>query len=362
MRRRDLLAQLAGAALPLALARPAWAQARPTAVRIAAIAVNAPGGVTIKAQPLIARVIDEGWLERELAQRNVKLEWYHVPTGDTGASTNEAFASGRIDFANYGDLPSVILNTESVRTAVIVPTGRGSDMQLLVPTRSTATRLADLRGQRISVHRGRPWELGLRKLIAAEGLQPRDFRIVNLNPPAGAAALASGDVDAHFSIDGYLLEEKGIGRILWNSQGKPLHFKMRAELWGTRAFATQQPELTQLVATAYVRALHWASLPANREAVVQIGTLGGSPVSVVRRSYDDPSLGWSERWDPRVDEVVRSHYRGVADFAFDNKLIRRRVDPAELVDPRFVDAALAQLALASYWKPRVTQVVEAVVR
>jgi len=136
----------------------------PKSLRISTFAYVENGVTSIRATPLVDRVIEEGWLESELNKRGVKLEWYPV-VGDTGAVTNEAFAGGRIDFANIGDLPSVLLNAGGVRTAVVAPSGRGSDMYLLVPNNSRVKSIRELKGKRISVHRGRPWDLGLRKLI-----------------------------------------------------------------------------------------------------------------------------------------------------------------------------------------------------
>jgi sulfonate transport system substrate-binding protein len=334
--------------------RVAFAQAAPplpAAVRISTGGYNDVGKISVRGAGLVARVIDEGWLEHELAQRGVKLEWFPV-IGDVGAITNEAFASGRIDFANYGDFPSVTLNAAGFRTQVIVPSGRGSDMFLVVPTSSTARSIQDLKGKRISVNRGRPWDLGLQKLLEANGLEEKDFKIINLSPEAGAAALAAGKVDAHFTISAYALEEKGVGKIIWSTAGKPLHFKMRAELWGSSEFVRKYPELTQLVATAYVKAAYWASQDANRETVIKIGTRNGTPESVVRRQYADPSLSWRERWNPLPDEVVLAHYRDVVKFATERKLIRARLRPEDLIQTKFVETALKNLGLQEYWKPR----------
>eukprot|EP01032_Pedospumella_encystans_P019855 gene19855-22568_t len=177
---------------------------------------------------------------------------------------NEAFASGRIEFAAYGDLPSVILNAGGVRTQVIVPAGRGADLFLLVPTNSSARSLVDLKGKRISVHRGRPWELGLLHLIEDNRLTPRDFKLVNMDIKPGASALATGAVDGLFQLNGYPQEDKGIGKIIWTSKGQPDR-KMRAELWGRRDFTRANPELAELVATAWVKAQHWAALKGTSQ-------------------------------------------------------------------------------------------------
>ena len=133
MRRRTVMGGLA--LLPLAGQAAAVAAktagAPPAALRIASTGFAENGRAELGG--IAYRVQQEGWLARELKQRGVRLEWLPV-TGDTGATMNEAFASGRIDMAAYGDLPSVILNAGGVRTQVIVPAGRGTDQFLLVPT------------------------------------------------------------------------------------------------------------------------------------------------------------------------------------------------------------------------------------
>lgn len=325
---------------------PVLAAPAPAAVRIATTAFTENGKAAVSG--VVNRVQQEGWLADQLRRRGVRLEWMAV-TGDTGASMNEAFASNRIDFAAYGDLPSVILNAGGVRTEVVVPAGRGTDVFLLVAPGSKATSIRDLKGKRISVHRGRPWELGLRHLIEDNGMQVSDFRLVNMDIRPGAAALATGAVDALFVLGGDAVEDRGAGRIIWSSKGNPER-KMRAELWGKRDFTRANPELAQLVVTAWLRAQHWASLEANRDAVIRDGTRAGIPERVVRRSYDDPTLAWKDRYSPQYDGVVYRHYREVLAFARQQKLVRKDLQVEELLEPRFVRAGLQELGLSDYWK------------
>lgn len=342
--------------LPFLLLLSSWlrAEALPATLRIATFAYVKNGKVELGSNGYYGRVIREQWLQKELQKRGVKLEWVPV-TGDTGPVINEAFTAGRIDFATYGDLPSIILNAAGVRTQVIVPNGRGEDVYLVVPANSTAKTIEDLKGKRISVHRSRPWELTMVKYLASRGLSTRDFKILNMDTQAGASALASGRVDGFFINAGgaanpFLLEDRKVGRIIWSSKGDPL-LKMRAELWGTRDFIQKQPELTQLVATAFIRAQHWASLPENREPLIREGTLNGTPESVVRRRYDDATLPWKDRWSPLFDDLALAQYRNSIAVAREKKLISRPLTAEELLEPRFARAALVELGLVNYWQP-----------
>ena len=334
------------------LAGTATAAEVPPEVRIATSSYHDNGKVSVRGSALTSRIIEEGWLEAELGKRGVKLVWFPITPGDTGASTNEAFASRRIDFANYGDLPSFTLNAGGIKTQVIVPSGPGSDTYLLVPPNSTDKSIVDLQGKRISLHRGRPWELGFLRLIDSHHLTYNDFKMFNINPQAGASALSAGSVDALYTNGALLLEEQGVGKIIWSTKDAPLDWKMRAELWGAAEFTGKYPELAQLVATAYVKAAYWASQEANREEVIKIGTRNGTPESVVRRGYDDSGVSWKDRWNPLFDDVVHAHYRQAVAFATQKKLVGKKLDPEQLLEPKFLQAALKELKLEDYWKPR----------
>ncbi|MEA3132719.1 MAG: sulfonate transport system substrate-binding protein [Gammaproteobacteria bacterium] len=293
------------------------------------------------------RVIDEGWLAEQLRQRGIQLIWVPVQS-DVGASINEAFSSHRIEFGAYGDLPSIILNASGTRTQIVVPDGRGLDTLLVVPLNSTATSLKDLKGKRIAVHRGRPWYLTFLRLVEQNGLKPRDFTLVNIDLQPSTAALAGGNIDALFAINAYTLAEKGLGKIIWTSKGQS-DKKIRAELWGAKEFIDQHPDLTQLVATAYVRAQYWEAQDRNRAAVIKEGTLSGTPEKAVLQLYDDNSLAWKDFFTPISDQAVIDHYRLAAGFALDNHLIRTPIRAEDLLQPKFVTEALKDLQLEHFW-------------
>jgi sulfonate transport system substrate-binding protein len=300
------------------------------------------------------RVIDEGLLQTQLAQRGIKLEWVPVQ-GDTGATINEAFSAHRIDFGVYGDLPSLILNASGTRTQVVVPDGRGLDTFLLVPPNSTAASLKDLKGKRIAVHRGRPWYLTFLSLLEQSGFKPSDFTLVNIDLQPSVAALASGNIDALFAINSYMVADKGLGKIIWSSKGQN-DKKIRAEVWAAKTFIDEHPDVTQIVATAYVRAQYWESQDKNREAVIKEGTLNGTPEKAVRQAYDDDTLAWKDFFTPIYDSVLVDHYRRTAEYAFDKHLIRTPVRAEELLQPKFVSQALKELQAEHFWtqQPVVT--------
>ncbi|KVF54167.1 nitrate ABC transporter substrate-binding protein [Burkholderia cepacia] len=347
------------AALPLAaasLAAPAaHADDAPKVVRIAVVAYS--GGGKTQYAGASALIDADKSLEKALAARHVKLQWVPVSTAAVGTLVNEAFTNGSIDFAGYGDLPSVVVNASGTHTRLIVPGGVGSNTYLVVPAGSNAKSIVDLKGKRIALNRGRPWEVTFSKLLAENGLKLSDFRIYNLDPQAGAAAVAAGRVDGFFTLsDAYSLVDKNVGKIIWSTKTAPDDWKMRAELWASDDFVRRYPDITQLVATAYVRAAHWISQPQNRDAYVKILSASGQPESVVRREYADESTPWKEQWTPLFTPALTGHYRDVVAYSRQAGLTSAPVDVNALLAPTFVATALKQLGLDGYWRADTARV------
>jgi sulfonate transport system substrate-binding protein len=203
-------------------------------------------------------------------------------------------------------------------------------------------------GKRIAVHRGRPWYLAFLRLVQQSGLKPADFTLVNIDLQPSVAALASGNIDGLFAINSYTVADKGLGKIIWSSKGQS-DKKIRAELWAAKDFIDAHPDLTQLVATAYVKAQYWEAQDENREAFIQEGVQAGTPEKAVRESYDDNRFAWKDLFTPIFDETLLSHYRRTAEFAYADHLIRVPIRAEEILQPKFVSQALKDLKIEHFW-------------
>lgn len=321
----------------------------PKTVTIAGIAYPFEGRQVYNG--LIGVIIEQGWLKSELAKRGVALAFTPVPTAVGGPLINEGFSGKRIDFAAYGDFPAIIAVSGGVPLKLVAPLGQGQNCYLVVRNGLAAKSIKDLRGKRIALHRGRPWELPFSKLLDANGLKLSDFTIVNINPSATPAALASGNVDATFLLsDGLLLEEKGIGHIIWSTKQAPTEWKMRAELFGRGDFVEGNPELTQLVVDAFVRAAAWSADEANKTAVIHDAARGAMPEAIVAKDYAESGIPWRDRFSPLFNDAIKDHYRSVADYTYARGLVRNKVEADKLIDERFVTQALRDLQLDKYWK------------
>lgn len=323
--------------------------AQENVLRVAVVANASSGELTFAGIPqIVAR--DQLFIDA-LAQHNYRVEWVPVSTAAVATLVNESFAGSKIQFAFYGDLPSLILNSSGVKTRLVVPGSVGNNVYLVVPQDSNAKSIGDLKGKRIALHRGRPWEATFAKLVASEGLSLRDFRIMNLNPQAGAAAVSAGNVDGFFTLnDAHVLNEKGVGKIIWSTKIAPVSWRMRAELWGAESFIEHNPEITQLLATATVRAMHWVSQEENQASYIREQARLGLPESIIRLDILDDNISWKNYWSPLISEGLVDHYHALNDYAVSARLIRKSVATDGLIDGRFVPAAIKFLQLEDYWQ------------
>lgn len=346
-RRKSALGLLAAGLLGLATG--ARAEAPVETIRIAVVSGYTGGQMHFSG---IDAVIDQqGWLRQELSRRGIKLEWYPAPNAAVGPIINEAFSNHVIQFASYSDLPSIILNGRGsqVATRLLVPSAP-NDSYLVVPAASTARSIDDLKGKRLAVDKGRPWEIALLRLLDSKGLSYKDFQLFNINPEVSNVALATRSIDAAVTPQAYALQEKGIARIIWSTKDEPLDWKSWGGFWGADDFVRQHPDIARLVVTAYVKAAYWASQPEHRADIIALGTRNGTPASVVAHTYDDPHISWKDHWSPLFQPALYDHYRADIAYALDKKIIPRKIDVDALLDPEFARAAVSDLGLDGYWR------------
>ena len=340
---------LLGGALAFQLHRANNASEPVRTVNIAGIAYPYQGQQVYNG--LTGIIIEQGWLKQELAKRGVQLAFTPIPTAVGGPLINEGFSGKRIDFASYGDFPAIIAMSGGVPLKLVAPVGQGQNAYLVVRNGLSARTIADLKGKRIALHRGRPWELPFSKLLDANGLKLSDFTIVNINPSATPAALASGNVDATFLLsDGLLLEQRGVGHVIWSTKQAPADWRMRAELFGRGDFVDHNPELTQIVVNAVVRAAAWSAQEEHRAEVIHQASRGALPEAIVAKDYAESGIGWRDRFSPIFTPDITGHYQSVADYTYARGLVRNKVDVKTLIDQRFVPNALRELKLDGFWQ------------
>jgi sulfonate transport system substrate-binding protein len=340
--RRSSLASIG--AFVLASRAALAAESPPPVIRFAAVSAGygKPFG-----QQVMGIVQAGGYVEAELKPAGVRAT-FDYPAG-AGPAINEAIGNGEVDFAAYGDLPTVIGRAGGLATRVVA--SRGAEILYVgVRTGVKAQTIAEIKGLRVALQRGTINHQLLDRLLAENGLSERDVTLYDLNTADQLIAMANGNVDVVFGTGSLLnQQDQGIVRIIYTTRGKITPDGFGA-FTVTDDFAQRYPLTTRAVVRAWVKAAHWGSLDANRAAVLDIWARAGTPRTTLEQNFTGVSL--KRQNDPLLDGFYLAQLRNDAAFALDNKLIRRQVDVDGWVDRSFIDGAIHDLTLQEYWAPR----------
>jgi sulfonate transport system substrate-binding protein len=149
--------------------------------------------------------------------------------------------------------------------------------------------------------------------------------------------------------EAYALEDKGVGKIIWSTKQGANDWRLISDLWGTDLFVAQHPDITQLLATAWVKAAWWISQEQNQDAYYQLSSRAGTAESVLRRDDQNDPVAWKERWAPKSDLQLKAHYQALTEYALANHLIRDNYDITPSLATGFTRQALIDLKLTDYW-------------
>ncbi|GAA3949192.1 ABC transporter substrate-binding protein [Gordonia caeni] len=205
---------------------------------------------------------DRGTFEKALERlgrsngKRYRVQWHDF---SSGAPLTAAMIATQVDIGSMGDYPLVTNGSKSARfddaaTELVATTGynpQGSLNQVVVPTSSDATELADLQGRQVSTSLGSAGDGMLATALERAGIDPDGIQVANQDPSIGAAAIEGGQVDglAQFVPWPQLMIFRGQARLLFDGgeNGVPTFHGVVARKQFTRA----NPE----VMTEFLRAM-----------------------------------------------------------------------------------------------------------
>ena len=283
-----------------------------------------------------------GVLEEEFKKDGIRVQWLFFP--GAGPATNEALANGKVDFAFQGDLPSIVGRSTGLKTKILLSAGRFGPVHVVVPSDSTAKTVADLKGKKFSNFKGTNGQITLNRVLARNGLTERDLRVISQDGFSARAALATKDIDATI-ISPWSLEARGVAKRLVTINDRTV--SPLSSFWVTENFEKQYPEVTQRVVTTLVKQAHWSSQEANRTTQYKLWSQSGVPFLDWQKDWAGGAI--KDRMTPLLDEFHRSQLNDAVRIAKDARLIRRDVDTATWYEPKYLNQALKELNLQSYW-------------
>lgn len=185
--RRHLLQCAAGLTLPFVGARNAFAQSPPLLV----------GGLPVTCNLTLPVACVARAKSNEVAKGSGPVFTYEYSKYNGWPEIKESLITGRIKAAYM--LAPLIMDLANTNIPVkIVALGHRSGAVIMVRTDSPYKKFTDLKGKRIAIpSRFAVDFLFLRKMLALEGMSPKDLQIVEMPPPDMPAALYAKAVDAY---------------------------------------------------------------------------------------------------------------------------------------------------------------------
>jgi sulfonate transport system substrate-binding protein len=284
--------------------------------------------------------------EEEFAKEGIKIEWTFFK--GAGPAVNEALANKQLDFVYLGDLAAIIGRSSGLATRFLVPL-RGNNAFLAVAPDSDIRKFEDLKGKRVTVFKGTAYQLVFDRALAKVGLGERDLQVVSLDWNAALAALASKQLDANWAgLQAVTLQEKGLARIAVSTRDLGRDYTFQSGFLGREEFINDHPEITQRLVNVLVKAAHQLSQPENLEAFISYTSQrSGIPATLGHAEYVSEELKF--RFSPLIDDFIVENFRTSVEQAKELGLIRRTFDVGPWFDARFVDKAIADLKLDTFW-------------
>ncbi len=183
-------------------------------------------------------------------QSGAQVDWRKF---DSGAGVLRAMASGDVQIGNIGSSPLAVAASQRLPIEVfLVASQLGSSEALVVNPKIRSPQ--DIIGKRIAVPFISTTHYSLLSALQHWGIRPDQLTIVNLQPPAIAAAWQRGDIDGAYVWAPVVNAMAKQGRVLTDSGQVGQWGKPTLDVWVVRKdFAEAHPEVvTAFAASALV--------------------------------------------------------------------------------------------------------------
>lgn len=248
----------------------------------------------------------------------------------------ESLMTGRIQAA-YMLAPLVMDLVDSRIPLKIVSLGHRSGAVIMVRTDSPARRFRDLRGKSIAIpSRFAVDYLFLRKMLAREGMSPKDITLIEMAPPDMPAALYAKAVDAYCTGEpfGAAAQRAGYARPLAMTRDEWRNY-ICCVLTVHQDLIRTNPALVQELVNYIQAAGHWLDQgPANRDKAAHIAARRiyfGQDPKIIKFVMDNPedrvTYGDLRMLRPEFDELMQ--------LSIEAGTLKRPIAYERYVDERF---------------------------
>ena len=267
------------------------------AVAYAALAVNVVQAQPLEKKKITIAVGGKGlfyYLPLTIAERNgyFKDEGLEVEIPDFagGAKALQAMVGGSADMVSGAFEHTINMQAKKQPITAVVLQAGYSSIVLVMPKDKAAMYKSpkDLKGLKIGVTApGSSTNMFVNNLLAKDGLKPTDVAIVGTGAGSGAvAAMEKGEIDGMSNLDPVISQLEATGKYVAVADSRTE--KGMQDIYGgdylasciyaNSDFIKKNPQTTQAVVNAMVRALRWLAkaTPEQVMAVVPESYMGGN--------------------------------------------------------------------------------------
>ncbi|OUM43407.1 aliphatic sulfonate ABC transporter substrate-binding protein [Arthrobacter sedimenti] len=245
--------------------------------------------------PLSLIIKEQGWLEDELADQDMTVNWVQSAGSN---KANEALRAGAIDVGSTAGSAALLARSNGSPIKAIDIFSQPEWAALVTLPDSGITSVEDLRGKSVAATRGTDPYFFLLQALEAAGVEQSEVTIENLQHADGRAALASGAVDAWSGLDPIMAAAEQDGAQLFF---RDIDYNTYGFLNATEDFLSEKPDVAQTVVNAYEKAREWAKENPEETASILAEVAGIDPavansVIIERTNLDvDPAPGDAQR-------------------------------------------------------------------
>jgi len=244
----------------------------------------------------------------------------------------ESIKSGRLD-ATFMIAPLAMKLREQGVPVKICYLGHRDGSTVIVRKDVPAQSLRDLKGKTFAIpSKYSNQYLVITKLMADQGVDPKDIKFVELPPPDMPGALAAKAIDAYFVGEPHAAkaEVDGSGRVLYHAKDIWPHF-ISCVLVVTDKLIRERPEVVRDLVRGIAESGEWAETH-RIEAAKVVAPYFRQDEKLVRYVLTQPPDRVSYRMlTPTDEELQRIH-----DMAIKAGILQKPIDMKDLVDREFI--------------------------
>lgn len=258
-----------------------------------------------------------------------------------GPAVNEAFVSGKIDLAYYGNLPPVVLKSKGIDVSIVAIADSQYNFSAIVSANSTIKTPKDFEGKKVIVGKGTIIDEYWGNLVKAYGIDVSKVKVIN-DVANASSTFISGNADVLLTADfaAHLINKQFPVKVIETTTTSHPEFASQTIVAAAGKFSKEHPEVITALLKAYIRAYDYSL--QNRDEALKAFATDSIPLDIVEKVYSDGDNTFANL-DGGIEQADKDRLKKLNDFLLEYKYIDKSADIDGLVDSSFFEKAKKEL-------------------